>query len=457
MIKRHAIVVLFLAGCLTAALAIRGQAENVIETLVKPGALVQGHAKAEKDCNNCHKSFSWAAQDGLCLVCHKDIAADMREKTGLHGKRKTPAEMQCRHCHTDHKGPDADIVNLDRETFDHTMTDFELKGRHQNVLCDGCHKAGKKFSEAPGTCFDCHKTSDPHKRQLGEKCDLCHEEKSWKETRSFDHAKTNFALTGAHERVTCNACHAGERYKGTPVTCIECHREDDKHKGLYGAKCDTCHKTAVWSEIAFDHDKDTKYPLLAKHASVACEKCHTEDPKKVKTPVDCLSCHIKDDVHKTRLGKRCQDCHNESGWKIGVLFDHAKTKFALKGKHADAKCADCHKAKIYDPVELTCVSCHAKKDVHLGRLGPKCEQCHNDVDWKDWHFDHAKEGRYPLTGAHAKTGCYACHAEKAVKTAKLPTDCFSCHKKDDRHKGAFGKGCDKCHSTATFTSAVIRR
>ena len=256
---------------------------------------------------------------------------------------------------------------------------------------------------------------------------------------------------------TCNACHAGERYKGTPVTCFECHREDDKHKGLYGAKCDTCHKTAVWSEIAFDHDKDTKYTLLAKHASVACEKCHTEDPKKVKTPVDCLSCHVKDDVHKTRLGKRCQDCHNESGWKIGVLFDHAKTKFALKGKHADAKCADCHKAKIYDPVDVTCVSCHAKKDVHLGRLGPKCEQCHNDVDWKDWHFDHAKQGKYALTGAHAKTGCYVCHAEKAVKTAKLPTDCFSCHKNDDRHKGAFGKGCDKCHSTATFTSAVIRR
>jgi len=453
--KRAATILIFVLGLLVWPAA-RPYAQNVLERLVMPGALIEGHAKAEADCANCHKSFSKDAQSELCAACHRDVAADMRGGIGFHGKSRDVRANACRHCHTDHKGRQADIVKLDRNAFDHGLTNFPLSRGHKDVGCESCHKPASKFRAAASRCVDCHGSADPHKGKLGTACEFCHSDTAWKETKTFDHAKTLFALTGVHEKTRCAACHAGERYKGTPVTCIACHADADVHRGVFGETCDRCHAATTWTGLSFDHDRDTKFPLAGKH-KIACAACHKQDPGKAKTPSRCLDCHARDDVHELRLGKACQDCHNESGWKIGVLFDHGQTKLPLRDKHAVAKCADCHKQKIYDPVPIACVSCHARKDVHAGRLGPKCEACHNARDWKEWSFDHAKQTKYPLTGAHAKTGCYACHAAKDVKTAVLPTDCLSCHKKDDAHKGAFGKDCGRCHSTANFSTAIIPR
>jgi hypothetical protein len=455
--RKSAISVAVVLGALLAALFSPLAAQNLIEQLISPGDVVKAHAKTEKDCSSCHESFSKLGQDKLCVACHKDIGADLRDKSGFHGKSESVRTTVCKHCHTDHKGRDFDILQFDRETFDHAATNFTLDGAHKMVRCESCHKPGKKFREALKACIGCHKSADPHNGRLGESCGNCHNERIWKEAKSFDHGKTDFALTGAHVDTACTACHAGERYKGVPKACIGCHRQEDKHKGLYGEKCESCHGAKVWSAITFDHDRDTKYPLVAKHISVPCEMCHKEDPKSVKTPTVCSGCHLKDDVHKTRLGKECQDCHNISGWPIGALFDHSKTKLPLTGKHAETKCADCHKAKIYDPIAATCVSCHAKKDVHLGRLGPKCEQCHNDTVWKTWRFDHAKQTKFALTGAHANAGCYGCHEKKGVERATLPVACNSCHKKDDTHKGAFGTNCAKCHTTEHFLPAFVPR
>ena len=93
-----------------------------------------------------------------------------------------------------------------------------------------------KFRETAGRCFDCHKTNDPHKGRLGETCEGCHSEETWRRVKPFDHSKTKFSLVGAHGEVACANCHAGERYKDLPRTCISCHRLQDKHAGRYGAQ-----------------------------------------------------------------------------------------------------------------------------------------------------------------------------------------------------------------------------
>lgn len=86
-----------------------------IESVVMPGKLIRGHVDSESDCRLCHVRFDRAAQAGLCLDCHKDIAGDVRDKRGYHGRLR---DKQCRACHTDHKGRDADIVVLDENKFD---------------------------------------------------------------------------------------------------------------------------------------------------------------------------------------------------------------------------------------------------------------------------------------------------------------------------------------------------
>ena len=423
-----------------------------------PGPLIQGHAKLESDCANCHKLLSKAAQDQLCLNCHKPITADRASGRGFHGKSKEVAANACRHCHADHQGRDADIVRLDREMFDHASTNFALVGRHASARCEGCHAAGKPFREASQACKDCHGKDSPHRGQTGDDCKGCHTEKSWRQV-TYNHEKTKFPLTGAHAEVGCKSCHPGERYKATPTQCVACHKEQDKHKGLRGVKCESCHATKAWSDVAFNHDTDTKFPLRGKHVTASCESCHKSDPRQVKLSTQCAACHAKDDAHKGQNGKECQSCHRESdkGWKSGVVFDHGLTKFPLLGRHASAKCELCHHDKDHKMVAKTCVGCHKTSDVHAGRLSGDCARCHNPAGWKRWQFNHAQQARFALTGRHATASCHACHTQKSVAKIALPRDCYGCHKAQDHHAGAYGRDCGKCHTTKTFGTAFIRR
>ena len=230
---------------------------DTIETLVMPGRVIQGHAKYEGECKKCHEPFNRAGQTLLCMECHKDVANDIHAHTGYHGKQTE--DKPCRDCHVEHKGRDARITEFDQSKFNHDLTDYPLKDAHADkgkLKCAGCHKAGKKFRDAPGTCIGCHKKNDVHKGVLGKECQNCHQETRWKQVH-FDHSKTRFALLGKHADIRCKACHAKERYKNLPLECIGCHRKDDKHKGSQGASCEKCHDEKSWKRTRFDHDKET--------------------------------------------------------------------------------------------------------------------------------------------------------------------------------------------------------
>jgi hypothetical protein len=433
------------------------EAQNAFERLIMPGKLSEPHAKLEQDCGKCHQPFSQQGQNALCASCHKDVARDLAEKIGFHGKRPEIASKDCRFCHTEHKGREADIVRFDRASFDHETTNFKLEGRHARTDCGGCHLPGKKFREAKSDCVDCHKAASPHREQLGERCQDCHATTGWVQVKSYDHAKTKFPLTGSHQDVTCKSCHAGERWRGVAVECVSCHLQQDVHKTRNGAKCEECHSTRRWADVRFDHDAQTKFPLMGKHRGVECGKCHVEDPHRVKPATACVACHKKDDAHKGQLGEQCVKCHGEGGWKSDVKFDHAVTRFPLKGKHADAKCEDCHKSRAYKEVPLTCSGCHSDAKSHDGRLGSNCATCHAPNTWKQARFDHSTQTKFKLVGRHATATCYSCHATRHVTRATLSTDCYTCHKSQDRHQGAFGRDCGKCHTPTTFGVAYIKK
>ncbi|MBI5040495.1 MAG: hypothetical protein HZB57_04650, partial [Gammaproteobacteria bacterium] len=183
-----------------------------LETLIMPGEVIAGHAEYESECARCHERFSKTDQRKLCLDCHKDVRKDLESKLGFHGRTAGLAEQECKSCHTDHKGRDADIVKLNRDSFDHRTTDFALKGAHGGLSCTSCHAQDKPFRAAPSACVDCHREDDPHKQRLGKQCADCHAETTWKNTKC-DHAKAEFALKGAHRDVTCGACHPNQRYE----------------------------------------------------------------------------------------------------------------------------------------------------------------------------------------------------------------------------------------------------
>jgi len=446
-------------------------AAQSIEKVLMPGELIEGHAKYEHDCNSCHQRFDKGAQTRLCLACHKDIARDVASKARLHGKMD---EKNCRICHTEHKGRAANIAPLEKKKFDHTRTDFKLLGAHKEAKCESCHQPKLKYRQAPKLCNECHKKDDQekgHKGHLGTKCENCHNEKKWTETR-FDHEKTKFSLLGGkHADVKCKDCHEDKTYQKTPLTCNGCHKKIDQdkgHKGRYGSKCESCHNDKGWKEIDFDHDHDTHYALKGKHRQAKCNTCHLPEKGNIydhKLPTKCVSCHKKDDQdkgHRGELGEKCESCHNERGWK-NSNFDHDDTKFPLRDKHKDAKCETCHKGGISGPnaklkVDTECVACHRKNDDekgHKGRYGDKCGTCHTAKDWKSSIFNHDKETKYLLKGKHRETKCDACHLpEKGpIYKTKLENTCIACHKKDDKHKGQLGNKCESCHDEKKWKDA----
>jgi len=211
------------------------------------------------------------------------------------------------------------VVGLDKETFDHDVTDFELKGSHQSTQCEACHEPDLQYRDAPSQCIDCHKEDDNHKGRLGEVCGDCHVESAWRDAK-FDHDETDFPLEGNHKDTSCNGCHANERYEDTPTECYACHRLDDVHRGSRGQECNNCHSPRDWDAVLFDHSRDTDFPLEGQHNDVACDSCHEGGVFEKEMDTACFACHRSDDDHQGRNGEECDNCHSPQAW-AEVSFD----------------------------------------------------------------------------------------------------------------------------------------
>ena len=414
------------------------------ETLLMPGKVTSAHQKIEEDCSQCHDRADRARQTPLCLACHDKIAADITQKRGFHGRLPGIGTSQCRACHSEHLGRDADIVRLSREQFDHRLTDFALEGRHAALACESCHRPGKAYREAPAECVSCHQKDEPHEGKLGRKCETCHNAVAWRDVR-FDHNKTAYPLRDKHVDVPCVQCHFGNRYKGTPQQCASCHTPDDVHHGERGTKCGDCHSTAGWKTAKFDHAKETGFALEGVHARIDCQECHRSGNLKDKLPRDCYGCHRGQDAHAERLGIDCAKCHDNEKWQTPT-FDHTRdTKWPLEGRHAKVDCHACHTAStVTQKLPTDCIGCHRASDAHSGKLGTECASCHTPEGWLSAvRFDHDLT-EFPLVGLHVAVPCEQCHVTPAYKD--VGRECYACHAKDDVHKGGLGKDCARCHS-----------
>jgi hypothetical protein len=326
--------------------------------------------------------------------------------------------------------------------------------------CSKCHDRTDR-SRQTSLCLDCHKDIAAdlkltrgyhgHTFKAGASCSACHTEHKGRggnivrfDREAFDHTTTGYTLDGAHATTACTACHVGKYpYRLVPITCFGCHDKEDIHKGKLGKECGDCHTTKSFTDSKFDHDK-TDFPLTGAHKNTACGDCH-RDPSYKNTPLECIACHSRDDVHKGGRGPKCAECHTTAKWKENK-FDHLKIgKFALNGRHATITCDACHRSgDMHIKVPDKCAGCHAADDHHGGRFGDDCGMCHNEQKWKDWKYDHAKKADWPLNGHHEKIDCEACHTGP-VSGPKLPKDCLGCHKADDTHHGSMGKDCASCH------------
>ncbi len=443
----------------------------------KTGYKLEGaHARAK--CRDCHNSdnirgptlneLKKAEKDpdhtflGLgtsCLSCHTD-------------EHRGQLEQKCLTCHTFKKWKPA-------PGFDHDKTEYPLTGLHGKQKCAACHETvtdnkfpgDKDYIKFAGlrfpACINCHQ--DTHDNRFGKNCGSCHNTSGWQNYKksNFNHDKTRFALEGRHVGLECEACHK----PGKPVKikrfqkCMDCHQ--DAHEAQFvhsknGAACENCHTVSGFSPADFsvaEHQKGN-FPLEGAHLAVPCIMCHKEALISGRTrtmqfrfrDTRCVTCH--EDIHRGTVNaylkrvsaktgeKGCRHCHGVDDWSQ-ISYNHDDTKFPLDGKHEQVTCISCHREQQgrktywhFDGIDRTCRSCH--DDQHNGQFKDKegdvvCASCHTSSGWATLRFDHDKDSRFKLEGAHKNVECGQCHkpaivgGKKRTRYKPLDTRCVSCH------------------------------
>ncbi|MBK6910411.1 MAG: cytochrome c3 family protein [bacterium] len=424
-----------------------------------------GSSAAFDSTTNRQRTYLGLSRD--CASCHADE----------HGEQLA---NDCATCHTEESWTPA-------AKFVHDKSAYPLTGKHASVECVKCHRSElAPFTSTTGqlvdklrptertlykpldfsSCKSCHK--DVHEGKFGPNCSACHTTESLavaQMAKDFDHTKTDFPLTGKHTAVQCAKCHTSGRMT-EPVAhakCSDCHK--DQHRGQFAARadagaCESCHtvESFIPARYGMTEHGQSKFPLSGSHLAVPCIACHAPKLKDARgeyaqftfADQSCKGCHA--DVHRGQLDKymqqgSCEFCHNVESWHK-VAFDHKTTGFPLVGKHDQTECMSCHVRENLGaegaplrmaPLARECELCH--KDPHRGQFVTdtaaevkiRCSRCHTPDAWKQLLFDHSRDARWALDGAHQKVACNSCHKPQTdadgqfVTYRPLAFACSDCH------------------------------
>lgn len=369
-------------------------------------------------CDNCHSQQAWQPAAKFqhnrtrfpltgnhnkvaCNKCHQPIKDNKKQTLRPSYLKFRPVSHQkCSDCHKDpHQNKFGNTCHTCHTTsgwkevktgkFSHDLTRFPLKGKHQNVQCNLCHKNGINQPLPFAHCADCH--FDEHAGQFASGrnskiCEDCHTVDGFipSQYKISAHQKTDFPLTGGHLAIPCIACHTKRPIRSgklTPVfrfpekNCATCHKNPHDRDLLnlsFISGCHNCHVTDSWSSVRFDHGL-TRFPLRGTHTVQACSRCHTKTAGKL--------------VHFSGLQTRCKSCHTDP--HAGQFADHRR---------------------------LT-----------------DCSRCHVEKDWLAEKFDHNRDADFKIIGAHQQVPCASCHptqmagGKTVIRFKGTPKTCAECH------------------------------
>jgi hypothetical protein len=239
-------------------------------------------------CTACHVGDQWTGIGLTCQACHENVDPH-------HGQ----FAADCVTCHATTGWADV--------TFDHATTGFALTGGHAAPACAACHPNGR-FAGTPTTCVGCHRADDAHGGSFGTNCGACHRATTWSDA-TFDHSKSAFPLTGAHASVSCQGCHVGGVFKGTPTACVSCHARPTSHTTGFNNLCGSCHSTKAWTPASFNAPHS--FPMNHGGAGGVCSRCHPTS----YAAWTCTKCHSNTSMASQHAGVSgytatgCLNCH----------------------------------------------------------------------------------------------------------------------------------------------------
>ena len=99
------------------------------------------------------------------------------------------------------------------------------------------------------------------------------------------------------------------------LDCAACHKNEDRHFGLFGADCSSCHQTSSWNLPEFRHPSTQ---------SMDCAQCHQAPPSHYMEHFHMISAKVAGKPH-ARVDQ-CFACHQTTSWidikRVGVYKHH---------------------------------------------------------------------------------------------------------------------------------------
>ena len=148
-----------------------------------PGPLSAAHSDSPgiQNCQQCHTS-ELDVSGTKCLECHSELDVRISSGRGFHKDKK----QDCGVCHSEHKGKESRLVDLDIQNFDHDETGYNLEDAHAKINeCTACHKRDNSFPRKKSLsfllndyrCLSCHQSPHPGRQEI---CQSCHSQKDWR-------------------------------------------------------------------------------------------------------------------------------------------------------------------------------------------------------------------------------------------------------------------------------------
>ena len=355
--------------------------------------LAGAHALIADQCITCHNG-DYNNTPNTCVGCHQSDYNQANNPSHTTLQFST----DCASCHTESAWSPAEFAAHDNEYFP------IYSGGHEGEWdqCSDCHTNASNYGIY--TCITCHTNPGTNQDHAGVNgyiyqnaaCLACHP--TGEAQGAFNHANSNFPLTGAHLTTDCAECHANG-YQNTPTECDACHIQDynqssnPNHSTLgLSMDCVSCHTTDPNWDPALFPNHNSYYQLVGAHAAIAnqCAVCHNGDYN--NTPNTCVGCHLDDynqtndpDHQAANFPTTCETCHSQSNW-VPSTWNHDDQYFPIySGQHEDEwdQCNDCH-TNPNNYAVFTCITCHQQ--------GPT-------------NNDHNGVNGYQYNSA----ACYACH------------------------------------------------
>lgn len=300
------IVATLLAVLIVVALGIewqskQSQVRQLWQESVSPGRLSQSHAFLEKNCAACHVPVKGIAP-ALCISCHADNKALLqRQPTAFHA-----TIQRCIGCHTEHQATERMPTTMDHAMLVQAAQGEELAAKQLNA----------KVGMADLTALDITTVNKflaeiPLKRiveqetpagSVGQITPVCEKSGDCK----WSQGSVAVGLPAKHPMLTINESN---------LSCVSCHATKDRHQGMLGTQCMTCHTTKQWTVAEFRH------PSVR---STECAQCHKPPPSHNMMHFPMMSATIA--RQPTAKVNQCFMCHQSTSWNdikgIGFIKHH---------------------------------------------------------------------------------------------------------------------------------------